>query len=312
MSTTWVFDAPTGTYKNHELSSQIFEASIEETHFVEHALPVGMGTGKGESTTLTRVRNVTEPTSATLTENVRIPEDEFNLSTKQITPQEIGRSIPYSNLYTDLSHFNVENAIQRKLMQQMRLTLDTLAATGMKNTQIKYQITGASAGTFTTNGSFGGAAAANMNVYHAEEIRDYLFDTLHAGPAMGGDYLGIFRTLGLRGIKRDDDFEKWHFYVDPAAKFNSEVGRLEQIRFMETNHANALGKVGTSSVLGEGVIFGEDFLAMAEIMTPELRAAQPDDFGRSKGVAWYGNIAFDMIWDTGNAGEAKGVHIGST
>jgi len=65
-------------------------------------------------------------------------------------------------------------------------------------------------------------------------------------------------------------------------------------------------------VLGEGVVFGDDAVAIAEAMAPELRAAIPGDFGRSRAVAWYGILAFDIIWDTGTAGEAKIVHVGST
>jgi len=47
-------------------------------------------------------------------------------------------------------------------------------------------------------------------------------------------------------------------------------------------------------------------------MSPELRAAIPGDFGRSKAVAWYGILEFDIIWDTGNPGEARIVHVAST
>jgi hypothetical protein len=38
----------------------------------------------------------------------------------------------------------------------------------------------------------------------------------------------------------------------------------------------------------------------------------PEDYGRSKGVAWYGIFEFGLIWDTGNAGEAKIIHVTST
>jgi N4-gp56 family major capsid protein len=138
-----------------------------------------------------------------------------------------------------------------------------------------------------------------------------MFDTLQVPPLEGGDYLAIVRTLGLRGIKRDDNWEEWHKYTDPQAKFNGEVGRIESIRFIETNHARAFGKIGTGSVLGEGVVFGDEGVAIAEAMTPELRAAIPGDFGRSRAVAWYGILAFEPIWDTGNAGEAKIVHVTS-
>lgn len=309
---TWTFDAPTGTYKNHALSSRLYEAAVENSMFMDHVRPVdGFGRNNGETVTLTRVANITEPTSAVLTESVRIPEDEFALSTQTITVQELGRAVPYTSLSQDLSKFDTENPIQRKLREQMRLVLDTLAAAAFKRTLIKYAITGAATNNITTNGTFGATSTANMNIFHVEEIRDYMFDTLRVPPAVDGDYLAIFRTLGLRGIKRDADWEEWHKYTDPTVKFNGEVGRIESVRFMETNHANALGKVGSSSVLGEGVVFGEDGVAMAEAMSPELRAAIPGDFGRSKAVAWYGILAFEPIWDTGNAGEARIVHVGS-
>ena len=78
------------------------------------------------------------------------------------------------------------------------------------------------------------------------------------------------------------------------------------------NHSNALAKVGTNSVLGEGVVFGADAVAAAEVMTPELRAAVPQDFGRSKAIAWYGILGYDETYGTSNAGEARIVHVGST
>lgn len=309
---TWVFDAPTGTYKQHALSAKLFMASLENVKFAEHTFPVeGYGKKQGENVTIVRVRNVTEPTDATLSETQRIPEDEFLLSTTTVTVKELGRAIPYTSLSQDLSKFDTANPIQTKLRKQMELVLDTKAATAFKATKIKYAITGATSNNITTNGTFGATSSANMNVFHAEEIRDYLFDTLHADPAVGDDYIAIFRTLGLRGMKRDNDWEEWHKYTDPAVKFNSEVGRMEQIRFIETNHNLALGKVGTSSVLGEGVVFGSDGVVLAEALTPELRAAIPSDFGRARAVAWYGILEYGLVWDTGNAGEAKVLHVGS-
>lgn len=310
---TWEFDAPTGTYKSHAMSSRLYESSVENSVFMDHIRPIEeYGRKSGESITLVRVANIAEPTSAILQEGIRIPEDEFDLSTRVLTVQELGRAVPYTSLSQDLSGFDLENPIQRKLREQLRLTLDTMAATAFQNTKIKYVPTSATAATITTNGTPGTAALSNMNVYHVEEIRDYMFDTLRVPTLSDGDYLGIFRTLGLRGIKRDADWEMWHVYTDPQAKYNGEVGRIEGIRFIETNHGNALQKVGTGSVLGEGVVFGDDAVAMVEAMTPELRAAIPGDFGRSKAVAWYGLVAFDTIWDTGNPGEAKIVHVTST
>lgn len=310
---TWSFDAPTGTFKSHQMSASLLESALEVAVAAPYAKPADPAFGKrmGESTTLTRIATITEPTSPVLSESNRIPEDSYSISTKQITVVEIGRAVPFTSLATDLSNFDLENSVQKRLRDQMMLSLDTLAFTALKSTQLKYAITGLASNNVTANGTFGAASTENLNVYHVEEIRDLMFDTYHIPPAEGDDYIGIFRTLGLRGLKRDPAWEEWHKYTDPAAKFNNEIGRLENIRFVETNHANGLGKVGTGSVLGEGVVFGDDALALAEAQSPELRAAIPQDFGRSKAVAWYGILKYDLFWETGNAGEVKVLHVGS-
>lgn len=312
-SFTWTWDAPSGVYKNHAMSTDLYMAALEDSVFMDFVQGVkGFGRKRGETVTLTRVATVAEPTSAVLSENMRIPEDVFSLSTTSITVSEIGRAIPYTDLSMELSEFDLESPIQRRLRSQMKLVLDTMVATAFKQAKVKYVPTSMTAATVTTNGTAGTSALENMNVYHVEEIADYLYDTLRAPPYDDEDYVGVFRQLGLRGIRRDPAWEEWHKYTDPQAKYNAETGRLENIRFVRTNHANALAKKGTNSVLGEGVVFGEDAVAMAEVETPELRAAIPSDFGRQKAVAWYGILQFGLIWDTGNAGEARVVHVTST
>ena len=308
----WQFDAPTGTFKSHAMSRRLYMASLENAVFMDFVQDVdGYGRKMGESVTLTRIATIAEPTSSDLTEGERIPEDEYSVSTTSITVNELGRAVPFTSFAEDLTFFDLENGIQRRLRDQMKLTLDTKAAAAYKTAQVKYIPTGIASGTFDTDGTASTTATANWNVYHVEECRDYLFDTLQCPPLEGGDWVGIFRTLGIRGIKRDPDWERWHMYTDPQAKYNNEVGRIEQVRHVETNHANALAKQGSGSVLGEGVLFGAESVAMAEVLTPELRAAMPSDFGRSKAVAWYGILNFGIIWDTANAGEAKIIHITS-
>lgn len=271
----------------------------------------GFGRKMGDTVTLTRIRNITEPTSGTLIEGQRIPEDTLSISTTSITVSEYGRAIPYTSLADDLGYFDLESPIQIKLRDQMQLTLDTAAAAAFKSAKVKYAVTGPAANSIATTGTFGATSSDNMSVWQLEQIRDYLFDTLYAPPYEGDDYIGVFRTLGMRGIKNDPAWETWHKYTDPEAKYNGEVGRIEGIRSIETNHSTAFGKVGTASALGEGVVFGQDAVALAEVLTPELRASIPSDFGRSKAVAWYGILAFGPVWDTANAGEARIVHVGS-
>lgn len=127
--------------------------------------------------------------------------------------------------------------------------------------------------------------------------------------------MGIASTKALRGIKSDGDFQAWRQYLQPKeVLYNSEVGMLEQIKFIESNNTSALSNAkGTNSVLGEAFIFGDDALALVEAETPEIRLAIPGDFGRKQAAAWYGVLAFGLPWAaTATAGEAKVVRVTSS
>jgi len=313
MSFSWQYDAPSGVYKNHEMSSKLRMAAIAETKFMQFVTPeAGYGKKKGESITITRVSNISVPTSGKLNENSRIPEDEVVLSTVAITVSEWGRSVPYTSLSGDLGKFDVNNMIQKKLRDQMSLVLDTAASNGFKQAKVKASPTGVSALSFGTSGVAPATALVNLNVYHVEQIRDYMFSTLNVPAYENGDYMCLISTKAKRGLVSDPNWEVWHKYTDPSSKYNSEIGRIEGIRFIEVNNANALsGSLGSGSVLGEAVFFGDDAVAMAVAQDPELRAGIPQDYGRIQGVAWYGILEFGIVWDTANAGEARVVHLTS-
>ena len=308
---TWT-QGPDGVYRSHAMSKKLYWKSLENSKFMDFVRGVeGFGRKNGETVTLTRVSNIAEPTSAVLTEGVRIPEDTFSLSTIAITVEEIGRALPFTSLAEDLSEFDIENPIQKRLVSQKTLTLDMLAATAFKSTLIKYAPQGAAAATVTTNGT-PAAATSNLNVFHCEEIRDYLFATLQAPTYDSNNYMGVSATKGLRGIRRDPSWEQWFVYTNPEAKQNFEVGRIENIRWVETNHSNALSNAKGANVIGEAIVFGDDAVVMAEAVTPELRVSRgDDDYGRVRGVAWYGILKFGLVWDTANAGEARIIHVTS-
>jgi len=313
MSFQWTFDAPAGVYKNHDMSDRLRVAAIAETKFMQFVRPEpGYGKKQGESITITRVSNIAEPTNGRLAENQRIPEDEIVLTTIAVTVTEWGRSVPFTSLNQDLGKFDIENIIQRKLRDQMSLVMDSAAADAFKTAKVKAIPDGISSIVFDTDGTASTTATVNLNVFHIEQIRDFMFSTLFVPPLEGDDYIGLVSTKAKRGIISDPAWEQWHKYTDPDAKFNSEIGRLENIRFVEINNTNALsGSLGSGGVLGEALVFGEDAVVMAVAEDPELRAAIPQDFGRQKSVAWYSILEFGLVWDTATAGEARVVHVTS-
>lgn len=313
---SWVNDGPSGVYKNHDLSSKIRMASIKEAKFMQFVKPEeGYGKKKGESVTITRVSNVTVPSDDTLNELSKVPEDTLSLSTQAITVFERGRAIPYTKLSIDLAAFDLGGAIQKKLKDQLKLRMDISASAAFKAGKILAIPTGITETTFETDGAASNTAASNLNMFHVESVRDYMFSTLNIAPYSGDDYVCIMITQAKRGLLRDPAWVDWKKYTDPAAKYNGEVGRIENIRFVETNHTSALAdSLGTGDVMGEAVFFGEDPVTMAVAEDPHLIAEENvgNDFGRSKSVAWYGIYGFGQIWsDSANAGEARVVYMTS-
>lgn len=313
MQHTWEHDAPNGVYKNHAMSEKLRYAAIANSEFMQFARPEsGYGKKNGESVTITRISNLDDSHDGRISEGQPIPEDELSLSTVAITVSEFGRAVPFTSLSTDLSEFNLDNIVQRKLRDQMSIILDTAAAGAFATAKVKAIPTGVAALTFDTDGTASSQATSNVNVYHIEQIRDYMFSTLKV-PMIDGSYVAIVSTKFKRGIMNDPKWEKFHQYGTPEMKFKGEIGKMEGIRFIETNNLNAVSQsLGAGGILGEGFIFGEDAIAMAVSIDPELRAKVATDYGRSQGVAWYGVLDFGIIWDTANAGEARIVHVTSS
>lgn len=312
---TWTYDAPSGVYKNHAMSNELRYAAIAEAKFMQFVKPEsGYGRKMGESITITRVSVLTVPSNGRLSETDRIPEQELTITTKSITVTEWGRAVPYTSLSDDLGKFNVENIIQKTLKDQLKITMDNAAASAYLGTDAKVSAipTGVASLVFDTDGTASTVALANLNVYHVEQIRDYMYSTLRIPAYEGDDYVCIISTKAKRGLINDPNWEIWHKYTDPEAKWNGEIGRLENIRFVESNNTSALsGSKGSGGVLGEAVFFGADAVVMAVVQDPELRAAIPGDFGRQKAVAWHGVLEFGVVWDTANAGEAKVIKVTS-
>jgi N4-gp56 family major capsid protein len=309
----WIPDVPSGVLRNRALSRKLRYASIAETKGLQFVSPVdGFGRHQGETVTIPRVRNIAEPTSAVLGRNQKIPIDRVTLSTTTITVSKYGRGVEYDEETELLNVFDPKDYTQRSLIKVMKLTLDTVVFTTFKGCQIKYAPTSSNSATITTNGT-PATATSNYSVYHCKQIRDYLASTIHTEPYEGDDWMALAATKALRGIKDDPEFVDWRKYIQPdMAFYRGEAGSIEHIRHIEITHSNALsGSKGTGTILGEVVIFGEEPVLMAEVLTPELRAAIPGNFGLERAVAWFGLLAFGETWDNANDGESRIIHVTS-
>lgn len=273
------------------------------------------GKNKGDTLTFTRFTHIAEPSSAELSELSPIPEVSFSLATATFVVKEYGVAVPYTGKLEALAKYNIENLIQRTLMEQKRLVLDTLALGSFDDTNVKYVPDGPASSSITFNSTASGTAQAGLNYFHIEDISDLMFDRLNIPYFEGENYVGIFRGKSLTALRRDSQFISWHQYTQPGMKVKGEVGTIERIRLVETNHATGLPYVGSNN-FGSGVVFGQDGVGMIEAEAPHLRAALPSGHGRFKSIAWYGLFGFNIIFsgattEATSKGTTRIVHVTS-
>ncbi len=317
---TWTNDVPSGTLKSHEISAKLYEEAIANTKLFQFVdTEESFGKGKGETVSLTRISAIAEPTSDALVEGQKISEDTYAISQTSITVVERGRAVPLTNLAKDLSNYDLGSSVEKQLRRQMTLSLDTNTAVRFRDTNVKYTPTGPAAADETTGSSFTSAATANMGVYHIKRIYDLLYDTYKTPPFSGEDYIGVFRHKSVAGLRDDPDWIEWQKYTSPSGLETNEVGKIANVRIVDTNHGNTdvsnpkgLLLHGTSDVLGEGFVFGDDAIVVAMVQEPELRMKAPQDYGRDQGVAWYGIYELGLPWTAATEGEARVLHVGST
>lgn len=307
---TWTNDAPSSptVYKYQALSEQLYSAAFEKAEVIQWCTPVsGYGKKKGESVGLFTITGPTEKSSYLLQENVRIPESTVAITGTTITVAEFGNAITHSNLFDELSKYDIKNFIQKRLVQDMKLGLDLHSGAAFKTASVCFTPTSATAATVDTNGTPSVAVAAGVGVTHLQLARDYLYGTLKA-PYFGdgGSYIGLFNWAATRSIRTDPLWKEWYVNGHPEKIQTGMIGKIENIDIIETNHDTVLQTVTVSNVaMGQGFVFGDEAVAFAEAVTPELRIKVADDYGRNQGVAWYGVCNWGVIHPNANAREAR-------
>lgn len=318
-SFTWTYDAQTGVYKNHHISGKLLEASAREWKFVPFTQKVDdFGKGMGETVTLLYYNPLSDPATAMLAENTRIPIDTLTSGVQSITIKEWGRGVEFTSLAQQLSKFDPKIACQKALKDQMRQSMDVAAADQFCGTDAKviFIPTSLTGGTWDVDGTPSTQATQNVTKHHLSAVRDYMVKDLHVPFYEGEHFIGLFSTKALRGLRDDRVIEAWNLYLRKGDLiYRGEVGQVESVRCIEITNDNALSNSkGLSNVLGEAVIFGDDAVARIEIEFPHLRAQMNflGDFGRRQAVAWYGTAAFGVKFPVATDRLAKIVRITSS
>jgi len=239
-----------------------------------------------------------------LVETQIMPETNFVITQASAKIVEYGNSVPFTKKLDDLSEHPVTEIIHKVLKNDARKVLDSAAYTQFNASPIRLTSTSASAYTVTTNGTSSGTASTALSNTHVKAIADYMAE--QNIPAFDGvNYLSVFRPTAIRGFK--NNLETIHQYTPEGwhVIMNGEKGRYEGIRFIEQTNVASQGWANTD----RGFFFGSDTVAEIFAIPEEIRGKIPTDYGRSRGIAWYAELAFGiahtelpgtriLVWDS--------------
>ncbi len=318
---SWASDSGANGFRTTvDISKKVIHAAQPMMKFRQFvSVEPAFGKNKGESVQIYRAGNtdVVEDTAA-INELDRMPTASVAVSPRLITVNEYGRAIPFTGKVETLAEVDVESNVYLKaLRNHMAKTIDYQVALAFKSSDITFSPTSATAGTWAVTGTAGATATSNITAKHIKDIVDAMkVGTFGANVGRpipyydGESYVCIASVNFLRGLKDDADYEVAAKYAHPEDLYLGEVGRFYNVRFIETNHVTALSNgVGTSSVLGEAIFFGEDPVREIVAVPEEVRAKLPEDYGRDKGLAWYAMLGWGRVWDFSTDSEEHIVRV---
>lgn len=242
---------------------------------------------------------------------VRAAQECADIQFKRLSDNKLNGT-DYTQKIETLSEFNIRNNLEKGLVVDQKDVIDSEIHAKMTSAEFKAVCSATNTTVFTTNGTATIVASSNPSDINIRRIVEYMKNT-HI-PKLGTHYVGILSVNAMGGVY--DYLQAIAQYAEPSFRFKDEVGRYYGVRFVEDN-AQASNVIGNGSVLGEGVVFGEEFIAEALALPVELRYEETD-VGRTKTLAWYGIMQWKKIWslsadDTNSTGKGieRAIHITS-
>ena len=320
---SWASDSGASGFRTTvDISKKVVHAAQPLMKFRQFvSVEPAFGKNKGESVQIYRAGNTaTVEDTAAINELDRIPTTSVAVTPRLITVNEYGRAIPFTGKVETLAEVDVESNVYLKaLRNHMAKTIDYHVFQAFKSSDLIATPTSATALSWIADGTPTVTATSNITAKHIKDIVDAMKTGIFGAntgrpiPYYDGDsYVCIASVNFLRGLKDDPDYEVAAKYAHPEDLYLGEVGRFYNVRFIESNHTTALSNgVGTSSVLGEAIFFGEDPVREIVAIPEEVRSKLPEDYGRDKGLAWYAMLGWGRVWDFSTDSEEHIVRVTS-
>jgi N4-gp56 family major capsid protein len=241
-----------------------------------------------------------------LVEGVRMQTNALSASQYQITVAEQGYAVAVSELLLNASFDDVMASTSRLLGRNMALYLDGSARDTLltaSSVVFGYQPSGApitsqspyDAGLLAANR----AAMDGTYMFRVPLIQDAV-ETLSTKniPRLGETYVSFVHPHQSRRLRDDPRFIEMTKYAAPGNFMLGEIGRVNDVVFIETTQVKVLpGAGGGGSTVYQSIFMGDNAFGHAISLPVELRDGGILDFGREHALAWYSIWGFGLITD---------------
>ena len=239
----------------------------------------------------------------TLTEGVPMVGKALSNSMKSITVAEKGNAVKVSELLLQSSFDDIMATATTLLARDYATVLDLeLRDKALSNATVIFgRKTGAEKITARDK-------ITSANPLTVATVKDgvEILATNNAPKFEGNYYICFVHPHQSRDLRDDNAWINASNYGNPTQLFTGEIGRIDDVRFIETtlmcNGAAGVDdpaykenlKAGAVPVY-QSVLFGENYYGIAFGLPMELRDEPPKDFGREHGLAWYAIWGVDLL-----------------
>ncbi len=263
------------------------------------------GKSSGETFNWNKIANVSNPGGRLIeTNTMHMTEQIISKGTMSI--YEYGNSIPFTKKLELLSFNDVEEMINKGLLDDYRKCMDGLVEREMNKTYLNYVGITSASYTLTTDSTLTAVNTSVFNKYHLKNMVDELAKR-NIPPWDGEDYICIASIEALRNIL--DDLEATKYYIVDGYKnmIAGEVGRYYGVRFIRDNYATryiydetartSTAKSWSGGYSLDAYLFGKGTVAEAVAEPEHVIPKELTDYGRSRGLAWYFVGGFKILWE---------------
>lgn len=223
------------------------------------------------------------------------------------------QAIAWTGEIADIDHVDVKDAAIAALTDSMARTenylIDAALAAGQSFT---YAPTGATAGTFTSDGTCITSAAAAFGLWHVMNIARYMLK-MNVPYADGENYIAVISPTAKFNLLADTATANISFtdvkkYASGGAEgiLRNEIGSAGGIRFICDNDVLDDG-IGTSSLYGSGYVCGHEAIKEIMVYPAHFRFQENlgQDFGNQAGIAWQMLKGWSVPWNYTTHGEGR-------